>query len=287
MRAIPSVYYGNKRRGPQLTRSRAEAYWLATLDGLQIPYEFEKQRYLKPINPKTGNSFSYLPDIFLPLQNLWLEVKGTFYGNEFEMTDPYCLWQGYNEQLFNEIRTVLADPSKIVFTPDEETYVDVWGVAGNPEFCEVMQFVRAPLELDCFDAEFSNLVTQTWSVDMKLGLCPTCSNLVLFSEQQHFPKNHNDDGQITVDCNICGNASFWPHSNSNSGRLAAICEARNKVLVPFQKAAKFACSSSANIVTAVFLNEENTLVGYTPKGTTKQLTFTVYADPFTKRRGVV
>ncbi|MBE4719504.1 hypothetical protein [Pseudarthrobacter sp. AB1] len=51
-------------------RSRLEARWAVLLDLLAIDYDYEVCFY------RVGDGLTYLPDFYLPGQDLWLEVKG-------------------------------------------------------------------------------------------------------------------------------------------------------------------------------------------------------------------
>ena len=289
MNAIECVYYGSKTKPPRLTRSYTEAVWLSTLDGLQIPYEFENKRFVKPVFEKTGKSYEYLPDLFLPLQNLWIEIKGTFEYQGLKLTDPYCQWQTYNAKLFAELRKKLADPSQIIYRPEIEDYADVWAVAGYPDICEIMLYVQAPEELDCFNTEFLRIVRTPYGKEgLELGICPICGNLIPFGRQD-FPTEHDSCGTITVNCSLCeqGEASFWPRSNSNTGRMNASCEASNKIRLPLVQAALFARSPSGGIAKAKRLNPDGTLYEFTRAGRKESELLKVAKDLFTPRRGVV
>lgn len=65
LKAIETVY-GNHRY-----RSREEARWAVFLDVLRIPFEYEKEGY-------DLDGLWYLPDFWLPQQQVWFEVKGQF-----------------------------------------------------------------------------------------------------------------------------------------------------------------------------------------------------------------
>ncbi len=284
MYAIECVYYGNEHKGPILTRSHTEATWLHTLDAVNVPYQYEPFRFIKPVNPNTGRAFAYLPDLFLPLQNLVIEIKGSV-ENKFPLTDLLCLWHGKNEQLFEDMRQCLADPSSICFSPDEDSYVDCWVAAGMPDRCSVMQFARIQKDVDCFDVSFPYVETNYFAAKgSRPGICPVCGNLVLFnSDQLNGPRSA--DGQITVDCSICGDATFWP-KDSREG-LATYCAADNQIRRPFERAACLANSSSSKIVKAKRLNDDGTLYEFTRKGHTEPEQLIVKADLFTSRRGEV
>ncbi|MCA9934126.1 MAG: hypothetical protein H6662_14715 [Ardenticatenaceae bacterium] len=53
----------------QIFRTATEARWARSFEYLQVPYEYEKQVF------KLDESFDYLPDFWLPEQNIWIEVK--------------------------------------------------------------------------------------------------------------------------------------------------------------------------------------------------------------------
>lgn len=79
MKAIETVYKGYR------FRSRLEARWAVFFDTLGIRWEYEKEGYqlddmLLP-DDITGEMCKlkgswYLPDFWLPEQNLWVEIKG-------------------------------------------------------------------------------------------------------------------------------------------------------------------------------------------------------------------
>lgn len=62
--AIPTRYSG------EVFRSRLEADWAATLNHYMISWEYEPQA----VNLHDG--IKYLPDFHLPMQRVWIEVKG-------------------------------------------------------------------------------------------------------------------------------------------------------------------------------------------------------------------
>jgi len=67
LKAIETIYSGFK------FRSRLEARWAVFFDTLGIPYEYEPEGFELP-------SGWYLPDFWLPEQELWIEIKP--YGHE-------------------------------------------------------------------------------------------------------------------------------------------------------------------------------------------------------------
>lgn len=64
LRAIQTAYRGYR------FRSRLEARWAVFLDSLGVPYEYEPEGF------RLGR-VHYLPDFWLPEQQLWLEIKPT------------------------------------------------------------------------------------------------------------------------------------------------------------------------------------------------------------------
>lgn len=60
-------------------RSRLEARWAVLLDLLEIDYDYEVCFY------RVGDGLTYLPDFYLPGQDLWLEVKGAAFMDSASM----------------------------------------------------------------------------------------------------------------------------------------------------------------------------------------------------------
>ena len=69
-RPIETVYNGYR------FRSRLEARWAVFFDALGIRYEYEKEGY-ELSDPRNGKVFQYLPDFYLPEENVFVEIKGT------------------------------------------------------------------------------------------------------------------------------------------------------------------------------------------------------------------
>ncbi|OLB42779.1 MAG: hypothetical protein AUG51_20910 [Acidobacteria bacterium 13_1_20CM_3_53_8] len=65
VKAIETEYDGYR------FRSRLEARWAVFFNTLGIPYEYEKEGF-------DTNGTWYLPDFFLPEQDCWYEVKGSY-----------------------------------------------------------------------------------------------------------------------------------------------------------------------------------------------------------------
>lgn len=77
MKAIDTIYKGCK------FRSRLEARWAVFFDDLGIAWDYEPQgfrvthRITAPWNEENdADRFQYLPDFWLPEQQVWVEVKG-------------------------------------------------------------------------------------------------------------------------------------------------------------------------------------------------------------------
>ncbi len=64
MKAIETVYNGYR------FRSRLEARWAVFFDTLGIKYEYEKEGF-------DLDGVRYLPDFWLPVQQWWIEIKGS------------------------------------------------------------------------------------------------------------------------------------------------------------------------------------------------------------------
>lgn len=71
IKAIETKYKGYK------FRSRLEARWAVFFDSAQIPWEYEKEGYTL----RTGEC--YLPDFYLPEQNIFVEVKGEMPNDDY------------------------------------------------------------------------------------------------------------------------------------------------------------------------------------------------------------
>jgi hypothetical protein len=63
-------------------RSRLEARWAVFFDHLGIEWEYETETYL--VGP-FGSRRGYLPDFYLPEQDLWIEVKGDPAGMDYDL----------------------------------------------------------------------------------------------------------------------------------------------------------------------------------------------------------
>lgn len=78
LKAIDTHYNG------RLFRSRLEARWAVFMDTLGIKYDYEAEGY------ELGEGLRYLPDFWLPTQNLYLEIKPE-HPNDLEMRKAFKL----------------------------------------------------------------------------------------------------------------------------------------------------------------------------------------------------
>lgn len=69
IKAIETTYKGYR------FRSRLEARWAVFFDALGIEWEYEKEGY------DLGEAGWYLPDFWLPEENMWAEVKPASFGD--------------------------------------------------------------------------------------------------------------------------------------------------------------------------------------------------------------
>jgi len=67
----------------QLYRSRLEARWSVFFDLLKIKYEYEPQKF-------DFDGLKYIPDFWLPDQQVWIEIKGP-HPNDIEVTKASLL----------------------------------------------------------------------------------------------------------------------------------------------------------------------------------------------------
>jgi hypothetical protein len=81
IKAIETPYKGYR------FRSRLEARWAVFFDALGIRWEYEKEGY------DLGDAGWYLPDFWLPQQNVWIEIKGATPTHE-EQTRCHLLADG-------------------------------------------------------------------------------------------------------------------------------------------------------------------------------------------------
>jgi hypothetical protein len=64
IKAIETVYNGYR------FRSRLEARWAVFFDAMSIKYEYEPEGF------ELGDGYRYLPDFYLPDNDVWVEIKG-------------------------------------------------------------------------------------------------------------------------------------------------------------------------------------------------------------------
>lgn len=270
---------------PILTRSYLEARWLQTVDCLQLPFKFEPERFFKPPSPRTGKVFQYLPDLLLPGQQTYAELKGDLYtANQLSLTDPYCLWQCRNEQAFEHARKMLADASipsdsygPQQFSADERpAYTEAWLIGGHPDSYSIVLFSEVPALRDCYD------YVHGWRLKSDpaggpLGICPNCHSLGIFRDLD-LCRERSVNALPIVDCQFCGMKEAV--QAGRVGKLQAFLD--NEVYAPFIKAATFSGTASARIYKAYAANPEATVWRYRVGQTQK--TIEVAPDLFTRRR---
>lgn len=77
IKAIETSYAGCR------FRSRLEARWAVFFDRMGIRWDYETQGYM--VGPE-GCDRPYLPDFWLPVERLWVEVKGNIADLDHELT---------------------------------------------------------------------------------------------------------------------------------------------------------------------------------------------------------
>jgi hypothetical protein len=130
IKAIDTIYRGHR------FRSRLEARWAVFFDWAEVPWEYEKEGYVI-------NGVPYLPDFWLPRNNLWMEIKAT-QPTQREM------------DLVRELSDLTGSCGSIFYGTPGEHPGDWWYWSGDPdklgEFTEshggigLMEFTRGVLE---------------------------------------------------------------------------------------------------------------------------------------------
>jgi hypothetical protein len=97
-------------------RSRLEAKWAVFLDTLGVKYDYEPEGYDLPVelsnSPENGiGSLKYLPDFYLPAQEVWMEIKPDVpTAVESEKAHRLAVLTGHNVYIFQgQIPYVTAD----------------------------------------------------------------------------------------------------------------------------------------------------------------------------------
>lgn len=101
IKAIETHYNGYR------FRSRTEARWAVFFDSLNIPYEYEKQGY------DLGNGLYYLPDFWLPQQDIFIEIKPLIYKDGEIEWPKRTKEDKLEEQSNKEVITVCGLPGEI------------------------------------------------------------------------------------------------------------------------------------------------------------------------------
>lgn len=79
IKPIETVYKGYR------FRSRLEARWAVAFDAMGIKYEYEPEGF------DLGDGYYYLPDFYLPDDDVWVEVKGKqLSDDEREKLERFC-----------------------------------------------------------------------------------------------------------------------------------------------------------------------------------------------------
>lgn len=122
-----------------LYRSRAEARWAVFMDALGVKFHYEMEGF------DLGDGVLYLPDFFLPTQDIWFEVKGENpTREEREKADRLCAFT--NKSVF----IMVGPPAKgsqaeVYFPPHESTDMSVsWD--DSYEWCECPVCGRVELQ---------------------------------------------------------------------------------------------------------------------------------------------
>ena len=262
MPVMPHVVERDGHR-PVLCRSYTEAVWLAMLDALNITAIFEPDYFLKPLNPSTGRGFSYLPDIWLPEQNTFIECKGSFQGNEFQLTDPRCLWLLKNESVFETAREILTNGIDV---GQVEGYIETWAVEWLPVDYRLMLFGEVTVEPDCYTDQYGTVVIKSKPGGGPLGLCPNCGKLGIFLPI-HIAPERGPNACPQVDCQHCGMREAVTASRVGPLRQFLV----NEIWMPFHRAAKYARSPSAPVYPAKSLDSKGLCWRYERRGTVKTI----------------
>lgn len=278
-----------KDKDAVLCRSYGEAQWLAALDHAGIEWVFEPQYYEKP---NCGSKFEYLPDIFLPNEGVFIEVKGDINWRENSnakyrrtYTDPFCLWQQANEGNFDLMRERLHKPLvQGEFELDDITagprvskpFTDVWVVGGGfgLQTNKVATYSMFPAGgPDCESCNSLDAIRQMVFSVQELGICPDCGKLSFI-----WPGRKEEFGRTELttklSCYHCG----W------EGKLQAPKGIYYSAFQKWSAALEHASDSKKNgIYDAAATDSSKTHYSYETKEGTK--TLTVSPDRFTVRRG--
>lgn len=125
MKAIDTKYKGYK------FRSRLEARWAVFFDQMGIPWEYEVEGF-------DLDGLRYLPDFWLPLHEVWVEIKGHL--------------------LDDKLTNKMAEQCTRLALGSE---------------CPVIVNYKDPMEMRCvvFRADVAEMYRSTWST------CPACGTL--------------------------------------------------------------------------------------------------------------
>lgn len=226
VRAVPQTYRGTR------FRSTLEADWAATLDALNIAWQYEPEAVELP-----SGEF-YRPDFYLPQCTTWLEVKGPHDDRLHKAMElgeeayhhPECdgVWRGESGSEL-EIRVYDEDDWKknalhtaLTNAPDGDTQVSIvmWTLERNGiqtvathrlrRRIRVNRSVANVLREDLFmDLPCCEWQSNPWRLVM-IGRAPISGSTVWESAQ--------GIGVVIIECTECGQHSFFDETWSRNCR---------------------------------------------------------------------
>ena len=164
IKPIETVYNGYR------FRSRLEARWAVFFDAAGIRYEYEPEGF------NLGDGIYYLPDFYLPDDDVWVEIKGKALSDEErEKIERFCIAKCDLANGGSKFRLLEGQiPSKLI------------GVTGVTEdnFCGIPSFAYvSPDEFEKFNVEMGLGFTKKLESGVLLGAIwtPSCG----FSKMCH------------------------------------------------------------------------------------------------------
>ena len=110
IKAIETFYNGYR------FRSRLEARWAVFFDAAGIEYEYEPEGYV------LSDGTCYLPDFYLPMFHMFVEIKPTGIKLDYEYNAMTKLEELYNSDYFKEFKNGIVVALFIGDPANEETY---------------------------------------------------------------------------------------------------------------------------------------------------------------------
>ena len=187
LKAIETSYSGYR------FRSRLEARWAVFFDALDMPYEYEKEGFKLP-------SGWFLPDFWLPEQNLWVEIKPYKLGLEDkEVSLAYELYEASDNDVAILMGTIpLMNKMKANQKVIRENDTELWSTSKlsneiqKYNDLDIYIFITAstPAELaeEAISLGFDPLAKikvkkewkHRWADNMAQWIkCPTCGKVIL------------------------------------------------------------------------------------------------------------